>query len=118
MLNQACRKLFPDETLVASVELLFPTLADQTPVMVEHSCWKALTDINNSPLSNQYPVKLAKSIITSTIMGGETQETVKPKSSYPVRSAHPVGQWIPDLYKSRIAQFYAGGQYEHNNLRA
>jgi alpha-mannosidase len=51
-------------------------------------------------------------------MGGETHETVKPKSSYPVRSAHPVGQWIPDLYKNRIGQFYAGGQYEGNNLRA
>jgi hypothetical protein len=86
--------------------------------MVEHSCLGALTDINNSPLSYQYPLKLTKSIITNTSMGGETHQTVKPKSSYPVRSAHPVGQWIPDIYKSRIAQFYAGGQYEHNNLRA
>ena len=84
----------------------------------EHQLLGILTDINNSSLPNQHPLKSAHSVITNTIMGGETLETAKPKSSYPVRSAKPVGQWIPDLYKSRIGQFYAGGQYEGNNLRA
>ena len=51
-------------------------------------------------------------------MGGETQEVVKGKSSYPKLSAHPVGQWIPNIYKDRIAGFYGGGQYEGKNLRA
>jgi alpha-mannosidase len=51
-------------------------------------------------------------------MGGETFEVAKLKSSYPKLSAHPVGQWIPNIYKDRIAQFYSGGQYEGKNLRA
>jgi hypothetical protein len=74
-------------------------------------------DINKLILK-QHLLKSTQSITTSTIMGGETIETAKPKSSYPVHSAHPVGQWIPNLYKDRIAQFYSGGQYEGNNLRA
>jgi hypothetical protein len=75
------------------------------------------TDINNRSLPRHHPLRLAVNYHNTT-MGGETAERAKPKSSYPVRSAHPVGQWIPDLYKSRIGQFYAGGQYEGNNLRA
>ena len=51
-------------------------------------------------------------------MGGETFEVPKLKSSYPKLSAHPVGQWIPNIYKDRIAMFYGGGQYESKNLRA
>ncbi|KAL2072506.1 hypothetical protein VTL71DRAFT_11849 [Oculimacula yallundae] len=51
-------------------------------------------------------------------MGGETVETAKPKSTYPKLSDHPVGQWIPNIYKDRIAMFYGGGQYEGKNLRA
>ncbi|CZS94448.1 probable alpha-mannosidase [Rhynchosporium agropyri] len=51
-------------------------------------------------------------------MGGETKEIAKPKSTYPKLSDHPVGQWIPNIYKDRITQFYGGGQYESKNLRA
>ena len=51
-------------------------------------------------------------------MGGETTETAKPKGTYPKLSEKPVGQLIANLYKDRIGQFYGGGQYEHNNLRA
>jgi alpha-mannosidase len=51
-------------------------------------------------------------------MGGEVVETTKPKGNYPKLSDHPVGQWIPNIYKDRIGQFYGGGQYEANNLRA
>ncbi|TVY62333.1 Alpha-mannosidase [Lachnellula suecica] len=51
-------------------------------------------------------------------MGGETFEVPKLKSSYPKLSSHPVGQWIPNIYKDRIGMFYGGGQYEHKNLRA
>ncbi|KAG9246838.1 glycoside hydrolase family 38 protein [Calycina marina] len=51
-------------------------------------------------------------------MGGETIATPKAKSTYPKLSAHPIGQWIPNIYKDRIAAFYGGGQYETKNLRA
>ena len=51
-------------------------------------------------------------------MGGETAKTEKPKSTYPKLSDHPVGQWIPNIYKDRISQFYSGGQYESKNLKA
>ncbi|KAI9053480.1 hypothetical protein LZ554_002436 [Drepanopeziza brunnea f. sp. 'monogermtubi'] len=51
-------------------------------------------------------------------MGGETVESARPKSTYPKFSDHPVGQWIPNIYKSRIEAFYKGGQYESQNLRA
>ena len=51
-------------------------------------------------------------------MGGETTIASKAKSTYPKLSAHPVGQWIPNIYKDRIAAFYGGGQYESKNLRA
>ncbi|KAH6709277.1 glycoside hydrolase family 38 protein [Leptodontidium sp. MPI-SDFR-AT-0119] len=51
-------------------------------------------------------------------MGGETAETAKPKSTYPKLSDHPVGQWIPNIYRDRISMFYGGGQYEGKNLRA
>lgn len=53
-----------------------------------------------------------------TIMGGETLGTTKPKSTYPKLSDHPRGNWIPDIYKSRIEAFYSAGQYESQNLRA
>ena len=53
-------------------------------------------------------------------MGGETKELpIQPKGSdYPKLSAAPVGQWIPNIYKDRIAAFTNGGQYEHHNLLA
>ncbi|PQE27187.1 putative alpha-mannosidase protein [Rutstroemia sp. NJR-2017a WRK4] len=51
-------------------------------------------------------------------MGGETIPKEELKSSYPVRSEGPVGKWIPNIYRDRIAMFYGGGQYEHKNLRA
>jgi alpha-mannosidase len=51
-------------------------------------------------------------------MGGDTFEVTKAKATYPKLAAKPVGQWIPHIYKDRIGQFYAGGQYEHQNLRA
>ena len=51
-------------------------------------------------------------------MGGETIVVPKAKSTYPKLSAHPVGQWIPNIYKDRIAAFYSGGQYESKNLSA
>lgn len=51
-------------------------------------------------------------------MGGDTASIMSAKSDYPKLSAKPVGKLIPNLYKSRITQFYSGGQYEHNNLRA
>ncbi|KAG0651153.1 Alpha-D-mannoside mannohydrolase [Hyphodiscus hymeniophilus] len=51
-------------------------------------------------------------------MGGESTPSEKPKGTYPKLSAHPVGQWIPNIYKDRIGMFYSGGQYEGKNLRA
>lgn len=52
-------------------------------------------------------------------MGGETKDiSIRSKSEYPQLSAHPVGQWIPNLYKDRIASFTATGQYEGKNLMA
>ena len=51
-------------------------------------------------------------------MGGETAESAKLKSTYPKLSEKPIGQWIPNLYKDRISQFYSGGQYEGKNLKA
>lgn len=51
-------------------------------------------------------------------MGGETVLKPELKSSYPVRSEGPKGKLISNLYKDRIGQFYAGGQYEGHNLRA
>jgi alpha-mannosidase len=46
-------------------------------------------------------------------MGGEASS--KP-SSYPKLAARPVGQQIRDIYKDRLRQFTAGGQYEGQNL--
>jgi alpha-mannosidase len=51
-------------------------------------------------------------------MGGETSESETPKSTYPKLSAHPVGKWIPNIYRDRIGMFYSRGQYESKNLRA
>ncbi|RFU32019.1 hypothetical protein B7463_g4293, partial [Scytalidium lignicola] len=51
-------------------------------------------------------------------MGGETMEMARPKSTYPKLAEGPVGQLISNIYRDRIAQFYGGGQYEHQNLRA
>ncbi|KAK3300935.1 glycosyl hydrolases family 38 N-terminal domain-containing protein [Chaetomium fimeti] len=51
-------------------------------------------------------------------MGGETRVQKGPRSDYPLRAPKPVGQMISKIYKERIGQFYAGGQYEHQNLRA
>lgn len=91
-----------------------------TPVMRPTVAWTCCTSL--PPTTDSLPLPLppnpAKPTITNTIMGGQTVESVKPKSTYPVRSAHPVGALIPNLYKDRIGQFYAGGQYEGDNLRA
>ncbi|KAK3695377.1 glycoside hydrolase family 38 protein [Podospora appendiculata] len=51
-------------------------------------------------------------------MGGETPTQKKPTSDYPALAPKPVGQLISGIYKDRISQFYAGGQWEHANLRA
>ncbi|KAI9745137.1 MAG: Glycoside hydrolase, 38 vacuolar alpha mannosidase [Claussenomyces sp. TS43310] len=53
-------------------------------------------------------------------MGGESHplRAKSTKSTYPQLSAHPVGQWIPNIYKDRIGAFYGTGQYETKNLRA
>lgn len=52
-------------------------------------------------------------------MGGETFDVKGPRpNDYPLRAPKPVGQLISHIYKDRIAQFYNGGQYEHQNLRA
>lgn len=51
-------------------------------------------------------------------MGGETRAQKGPRSDYPLRAPKPVGQMISKIYRDRINQFYAGGQYEHQNLRA
>jgi alpha-mannosidase len=50
-------------------------------------------------------------------MGGEIAET-KPKSTYPLLSEKPVGQWIANIYKERINMLTGGGQYESKSLRA
>ena len=57
-------------------------------------------------------------MIDSTIMGGETIETTKATSAYPKLAEKPVGQWIPNIYRDRIAMFTGGGQYEKHNLLA
>lgn len=52
-------------------------------------------------------------------MGGEPSSTAleqQKKSGYPVLADHPVGQWIPRIYKDRIAGFTGGGQYATKNL--
>lgn len=50
-------------------------------------------------------------------MGGETKDlSVRSKNEYPKLAAHPVGQWIPGIYRDRIAAFTGGGQYEEKNL--
>ncbi|KAL2017493.1 hypothetical protein VTK56DRAFT_2035 [Thermocarpiscus australiensis] len=51
-------------------------------------------------------------------MGGETRSQKGPRSDYPLLAPRPVGQLISNIYKDRISQFYADGQYEHQNLRA
>lgn len=39
-------------------------------------------------------------------------------SSYPLMAVRPVGQKIPSIYRDRISQFTATGQYEEQNLWA
>ncbi|KAK3329649.1 glycoside hydrolase family 38 protein [Apodospora peruviana] len=51
-------------------------------------------------------------------MGGANRIQKQPQADYPIRAPKPVGQLITNIYKDRINQFYAGGQWEHNNLRA
>lgn len=51
-------------------------------------------------------------------MGGETHSQKAPRSDYPLRAPRPVGQRISKIYRDRISQFYSGGQYENQNLRA
>ncbi|CAP69371.1 uncharacterized protein PODANS_1_10350 [Podospora anserina S mat+] len=49
-------------------------------------------------------------------MGGENHCGNGPRSDYPIRAPKPVGQYISQIYKSRIGQFYARGQYANENL--
>ncbi|KAH6691636.1 glycosyl hydrolase family 38 domain-containing protein [Plectosphaerella plurivora] len=49
-------------------------------------------------------------------MGGGRE--LKSKGSYPTLATRPVGQWISNIYKDRIKNFYSGGQYEKQNLLA
>jgi len=51
-------------------------------------------------------------------MGGETASQKKPQTDYPILAPKPVGQLISNIYKDRISQFYARGQWENNNLLA
>ncbi|KAI1004966.1 Alpha-mannosidase [Podosphaera aphanis] len=51
-------------------------------------------------------------------MGGDTFESAKSSNSYPKLAHRPVGQWISNIYKDRIAKFYSKDQYENNNLLA
>lgn len=51
-------------------------------------------------------------------MGGEPQVSNTQAAEYPQLSAGPVGQWIPRIYKDRIAGFTSNGQYETKNLQA
>lgn len=51
-------------------------------------------------------------------MGGESFESKALKSCYPKLAERPKGKLIPNIYKDRIAQFTAGGQYESKNLLA
>ena len=51
-------------------------------------------------------------------MGGGDASSSKPKTDYPALAPKPVGQYISNIYKDRINQFYAGGQYQGQNLRA
>lgn len=39
-------------------------------------------------------------------------------STYPQLAGRPVGQRIPNIYRERISQFTAPGQYEEQNLLA
>ncbi|KAM7206663.1 alpha-mannosidase [Rhypophila sp. PSN 637] len=50
--------------------------------------------------------------------GGDPSSQVKPQADYPVRAPKPVGQLIPRIYKDRIGQFSAGGQWQQQNLLA
>ncbi|KAF7937758.1 uncharacterized protein EAE97_007554 [Botrytis byssoidea] len=68
--------------------------------------------------SSSSHLESVNNIIQLPIMGGETILKPELKSSYPVRSEGPKGKLISNLYKDRIGQFYAGGQYEGHNLRA
>ncbi|KAI8208184.1 Alpha-mannosidase [Colletotrichum sp. SAR 10_86] len=49
-------------------------------------------------------------------MGGGRE--LKNKSDYPALAQRPVGQWISNIYKERINQFYSSGQWEKYNLLA
>ena len=49
-------------------------------------------------------------------MGGGDKNPKTTESSYPVLAPKPVGQWISNIYRERIGQFYSGGQWEKVNL--
>ena len=51
-------------------------------------------------------------------MGGGDPSQTKPQADYPIRAPNPVGQLISGIYKERIGQFTAGGQWENQNLHA
>ncbi|KAK4105474.1 glycoside hydrolase family 38 protein [Parathielavia hyrcaniae] len=51
-------------------------------------------------------------------MGGETRAQRGPKSDYALQAPRPVGQMITNIYKDRINQLTAGGQYAGHNLNA
>ncbi|KDN71121.1 putative glycosyl hydrolase family 38, partial [Colletotrichum sublineola] len=64
--------------------------------------------------SRQPEQQLPDSLTGQPIMGGGRE--IKSKSSYPALASRPVGQWISNLYKDRINQFYSSGQWEKHNL--
>lgn len=51
-------------------------------------------------------------------MGGETDKATKPKFDYPRYVPGPVGKRITNIYKDRIQQFTAEGQWQNDNLLA
>jgi len=51
-------------------------------------------------------------------MGGGDVAPRRKEGSYPLLAPKPVGQRIAGIYKDRISQFYAGGQWDKVNLLA
>jgi alpha-mannosidase len=49
-------------------------------------------------------------------MGGGMQRKSATPVPYPVLVDHPVGQKVHGIYRDRLAQFTAEGQYECRNL--
>jgi alpha-mannosidase len=51
-------------------------------------------------------------------MGGGGRGKQAAADAYPRLAPGPVGQWIPNIYISRINQFTSKGQWEKQNLLA